>query len=83
MKLVRIVAITAAVLSGCVAASAQQAAPAKAKPAAGDAPAFSLNASDEGGGKKKKKKASDGDAPKKPKSEKKAKASKEAEGDDE
>ena len=34
MKLVRIVAITAAVLSGCVAASAQQAAPAKAKPAA-------------------------------------------------
>ncbi len=34
MKLVRIVAITAAVLSSCVAASAQQAAPAKAKPAA-------------------------------------------------
>ena len=34
MKFVRIVAITAAVLSGCVAASAQQAAPAKAKPAA-------------------------------------------------
>jgi hypothetical protein len=37
MKLVRIVAITAAVLSGCVAASAQQAAPAKAKPAAAKA----------------------------------------------
>jgi len=34
MKLVRIVAITAAVLSSCVAASAQQAVPAKAKPAA-------------------------------------------------
>ena len=34
MKLVRIVAITAAVLSSCIAASAQQAAPAKAKPAA-------------------------------------------------
>ena len=34
MKLVRIVAITATVLFSCVAASAQQAAPAKAKPAA-------------------------------------------------
>ena len=34
MKLVRIAALTAAVLSSCVAASAQQAAPAKAKPAA-------------------------------------------------
>jgi hypothetical protein len=34
MKLVRIVAIAASVLSGCVGAYAQQAAPAKAKPAA-------------------------------------------------
>ena len=34
MKLVRIVAVAATVLSSCVAASAQQAAPAKAKPAA-------------------------------------------------
>jgi len=34
MKLVRIVAIAASVLSGCVGAYAQQATPAKAKPAA-------------------------------------------------
>ena len=36
MKLVRIVAISASVLSGCVGAYAQQATPAKAKPAAAD-----------------------------------------------